>query len=617
MKSQKIPEGPRNIYANLPEQKPAGQSKDQTSLGEKKKSVKKQASGAKFPQPSKPPEGLITSRLMSVEELFGTIVPPANQKISQQKPQIFPNTKKTPVHAAQGAPKTAALKSVTNATTSLITSTRLPKNTPILTFGQSAPQPATKQAHFLSSLQTLFGRIYPPSSSLDNQYNLTNYFKEALSEIEELLNKNEATPETLTDNLKTCLDELSSFGEPARIDPKFFFLAEVKKLCTLHGRQKFYAHALTNLAKPLKGESTQLLPAIFYDKASNIQIHQYEEIIDNVANEGIKLIEKAHKNESGFSKIKKNALTIPYSLIAKKEQDGSVHLYAATSELGTGAAKRVKRLVSLGNYLVLQTKAHASPRIIKPLEAEDKARQIKKSQRQFMSEAQASKKLRAAGAQHVLELHTVEHNGKVRLFSEVCSGGDLHNFLELPRSLETRMRIAREQAHTLFIAHEKANMCILDLKSANIFMQKDPYTKSYTSKLGDLGKCKNIMKSGIDGRKNTENNRVSHASTYPPPEMNIMFETTVSPAIDMWAFGIILYQLKHNKPESSHVAHLSWQHQGSAEYKEALQYIRTTCKTTDPIDQLILRLLSDDPKKRPSAKEALAIIENYNLGGKQ
>lgn len=531
-------------------------------------------------------DGIITSHLMTIEEIFGnklagkketnTIVP-LTQKNTQQKNRSQSGTKEAPTTKA-----------------------------PILTFAKPSLAPKESTPPPITDFTLLFQRIFPLATSSSSHQRMTIFFSEALPAMEALLEDPEMTYEFFTEQLQKTLLELNTFGNPTVIDPKFFLLSEVKKLCYAHNKSSFYTYAVQSLAKPdLTPTAQSALPPIFHDAKANLASTKFEALIDSIATHGIQLIEQAQGSDVGFAKTKRVAHSVPYSLIARKESDGIVHLYASTTELGSGGKKRVMRLVALGNSTATTPpQALASPLVIKPISDYVKALHLQKSGRQFTAEVQSSKRLRAAGAEHVLEMHAVSYNGKTRLFSEACELGDLNTFLAMPRTLETRMKIAAQQAETLSIAHNKAWICILDVKTANIFMQRNKLTKSTNSKLGDLGTCKRII-------KESKPNKIGRVSTYPPPEMRIDTEIAVSPAIDMWAFGIMLYQLKYNKQESS-IALLSWQYQGTKEYETTLSEIKTMChQKQDAIDKLIIQLLSDNPANRPSAQQALKIIENF------
>ncbi len=140
------------------------------------------------------------------------------------------------------------------------------------------------------------------------------------------------------------------------------------------------------------------------------------------------------------------------------------------------------------------------------------------------------------------------------IVTEYCSGGDLQNFLR-PRSTplpeETVRRIAAEILLALEHVHSRG-IIYRDLKPANILLDEEGHIR-----LADFGFSKILCKTATDAEEDLENEmfpeisppQFSRSDTlcgsplYMSPEIWDYKQTPYDQSVDIWAFGIVLYEL--------------------------------------------------------------------------
>lgn len=191
-----------------------------------------------------------------------------------------------------------------------------------------------------------------------------------------------------------------------------------------------------------------------------------------------------------------------------------------------------------------------------------------------------------------------------------CEKGDLYTYLQTHRFQEPfRVLLARAIADGLQVIHANKK-CHLDLKSGNILLQGNDHPL-----IGDFGRM-------------YEQGKVLRfpISTYYclAPEQ-IAEYVAVDPSADMWAFGLILLEIVHGIQANLYVPLSKATRQDDfntpavypilkAAWMDTRQKIFASLHDQWPIDRLIKRLLSEDPKLRPTAQEVIGEIDAINAG---
>lgn len=384
----------------------------------------------------------------------------------------------------------------------------------------------------------------------------------------------------------------------------------------------FFMHALQTAVQPYVGlfddnpiteafraelDSHPLLTSLFsenwelFEAVSNTPM-----LLNVIVQKGELLSETAAKE--GIAKLSRKELQgLPFSLLAIRAEDGAgVVLKVTQSVLGSGAYKVAKGMhdISAGRTPSEET-AKASLR--KQHYALPKDR-ISGLEEDFEKEAVVSKLLREAGAKNVLPARFIRYKNKAHLFSKKCQAGSLESYGQKYASSDPKerkreaLRLAYEQGVTLHIMHTQCGLCHLDYKAGNIMLDGDPKNiSSLSTRLSDFGTASPIL----------DEIAVECTATYPPPEMKYGGPAIpVNPAIDMWSFGVMLNQLYH--PNQS-VRDLAFDQQGTIKQHNLLREIRERGSlSNDPVDALIAKLLSNDPKSRPTAAEVTQELQNIS-----
>lgn len=141
-----------------------------------------------------------------------------------------------------------------------------------------------------------------------------------------------------------------------------------------------------------------------------------------------------------------------------------------------------------------------------------------------------------------------------------------------------------EMSRALRILHEK-NIFHRDLKSANVFLNKDG-----TSKLGDL----NVSKVAKKGLLYTQTGTPYYAS----PE--VWKDQPYDSKSDIWSLGCVIYEMTTLKPPFR-AADMN------GLYKKVIKgaYPEIPKKYTKDLSDVIMRMLSVEPKLRPSCQQIL------------
>lgn len=200
----------------------------------------------------------------------------------------------------------------------------------------------------------------------------------------------------------------------------------------------------------------------------------------------------------------------------------------------------------------------------------------------------------------IREVYKLKNPTEIKgLMMELCLGGMLFRKTETHGIPEHYwIPYMKEIARGLCQIH-KADWCHMDLKTGNILLKE----QNSGIKICDLGAA---MKLGEEYRSTVT------TYTYAPPEALFGDRKYASKAVDMWSLGMILFELKRGWPSNLFSRLSDEQFSGSsqtAEWKNAYNVLIRQLNRSDPIDNLISRLLSIDPAQRPTAEEALRELE--------
>ncbi|WP_257454661.1 serine/threonine-protein kinase [Archangium lipolyticum] len=214
-------------------------------------------------------------------------------------------------------------------------------------------------------------------------------------------------------------------------------------------------------------------------------------------------------------------------------------------------------------------------------------------------------------------VNAIRHRGIIDIFSfgkmpdgrqyfvmEYLEGSPLDTWLDLrgPLSVHEAIRLSDEILDALTAAHE-AGVIHRDLKPNNIFLARQPGGGHYVKVL-DFGLAKQLSNSpGLS--QQTLHGLIIGTPEYMAPEQ--VRGDPVSPKTDLYAFGIILFQLLTGQrpftaraPMEYLVHHLEHTPPSPLELKPELP---------PALAKLVLRLLEKAPAARPSAEEVRASLQ--------
>ena len=214
------------------------------------------------------------------------------------------------------------------------------------------------------------------------------------------------------------------------------------------------------------------------------------------------------------------------------------------------------------------------------------------------------------GIREVVKIREVRSSTGVGALMEFCDQGDLFSFLQKEKNPITRMTLALEFTNGLAKMHSH-KYCHLDLKLLNILVKTEADGRPHI-RIGDLGTCQPTH----IGKKA----RITPlCGTYPAPEVNASkkqnHEVPVSPSLDLWVLGDILYSVKYG-PSALERFGLSHAAIGKPEFLTKVQTLQQhveslASQSHDPLDRCIADLFSSDPARRPSAAIVAQKIQEW------
>jgi serine/threonine-protein kinase len=172
--------------------------------------------------------------------------------------------------------------------------------------------------------------------------------------------------------------------------------------------------------------------------------------------------------------------------------------------------------------------------------------QHKEAAQRFLREARAAVKIQSEHVARVIDVGTMD-TGAPYMVMEFLEGQDLSGVLADRKTLPPEEAVAYvleacdaiAEAHSVGIVHR-------DLKPANLFLARQPDGSSRVKVL-DFGISKATMTAGSTDPSLTRTSSMMGSPLYMSPEQ-MKSAKHVDPRTDVWALGVILYELLHGEP---------------------------------------------------------------------
>jgi serine/threonine protein kinase/WD40 repeat protein len=289
--------------------------------------------------------------------------------------------------------------------------------------------------------------------------------------------------------------------------------------------------------------------------------------------------------------------------------------YEVLGELGRGGMGIVYRARQIGlNRLVavkmILTGGHAGPQEVA----------------RFRREAEAVAQLQHP---HIVQIYEVgESEGRPYLALEYVDGGNLdHATRHLPQPAEASARFVEALARAMHYAHQRG-VIHRDLKPANILLavdssqlsvvsnekrtlSTDNWQLTTTPKITDFGLAKLL---GPSATGPTLTGELLGTPSYMAPEQAQGKIAEIGPATDIWALGVILYELLTGHPPFQADSALETLVQ--VRFQEPVSPSRLQPKLPRDVVTICLACLQKDPRKRYASAEKLAEDLRRFLDGK-
>ncbi len=380
------------------------------------------------------------------------------------------------------------------------------------------------------------------------------------------------------------------------IDPKFFYLATLHDFFRECNREDILLKIVqtplidSKLPDLLRNEilSADKKPLSIWDKLLPLT--------DYVKNYGEALISAARQSPNGFAKEGRKGKNLPFSIVAfKSESTNEVSLFVTGKVLGQGSYKLAKTLIPTSkNPFLVKASAH------RPIRSDARV--------DFEKEAFISKTLHEKQVPNILKIWQVSSGSRVRNLSEICNRGTLLSVNEtLDFSEKLRLVIQLSQA---IEGMHKAGYIHMDLKLENVFVTADSNNK-LSIRLADFGAAEPWIEAAPKS--------VSWVgSTFPSPEILnadlAKIPSHITPAIDVWAFGLILFNIKYSKNTTGFgLNHVQGRRNRTAfdAHVNNIHVLLRSSPNGDAYDLLVKDMLSTNPGERPSASEVVSRLVSY------
>jgi len=221
--------------------------------------------------------------------------------------------------------------------------------------------------------------------------------------------------------------------------------------------------------------------------------------------------------------------------------------------------------------------------------------QHREASQRFLREARAAVKIQSEHVARVIDVGTME-GGAPYMVMEFLEGQDLSGVLEDRKLLPVEEAVghvleaceAIAEAHSVGIVHR-------DLKPANLFLSRQPDGSSRIKVL-DFGISKATMTSttGVDPSL-TRTSSMMGSPLYMSPEQ-MRSAKNVDPRTDIWALGVIVYELLTGKPPfyAESIPELSAK--VLLEQPDAIRSVRSD--VPEALEAVVNRALAKDPAAR-------------------
>ena len=227
--------------------------------------------------------------------------------------------------------------------------------------------------------------------------------------------------------------------------------------------------------------------------------------------------------------------------------------------------------------------------------------------RRFTQEAKAASALNHPNIIAVFDIGECE-TGRF-IVMEFVAGQTLRAVIAKDNSLETLFALGGQMAKALSAAHE-AGITHRDIKPDNIMVRDDGYVKMLDFGLARLLPTTASDPEAMTLAQQTTPGTVMGTLAYMSPEQ--ASGQTVGPASDVFAFGIVLYELATGSHPFKSETMIGYLHAITSQVPPSMTSLNSRLPAA--LDDLILRMLEKDANHRPTASEvaqALQAIEKY------
>jgi serine/threonine protein kinase/uncharacterized caspase-like protein len=234
---------------------------------------------------------------------------------------------------------------------------------------------------------------------------------------------------------------------------------------------------------------------------------------------------------------------------------------------------------------------------------------VPEQRKRFQTEAEAVARLQHP---NILQIYGMfESQGTVCIALEYADGGNLAQKLRegkqesQPASVRATTALMATLARAVAYAHERG-VLHRDLKPSNILLTRDGRLK-----IADFGLAK-IQKNIADDANTTAPGVILGTPTYMAPEQALGEHTKVGPATDVYALGVVLYELFTGRPPF-HADRDSIMRQVITE--EPVPPRRLQPLMPPDLEMICLKCLEKDPARRYATAAALADDLERSLRG--
>jgi WD40 repeat protein len=211
----------------------------------------------------------------------------------------------------------------------------------------------------------------------------------------------------------------------------------------------------------------------------------------------------------------------------------------------------------------------------------------------FRSEAEAVARLQHP---NIVQIHEVgEHDGLPYFSLEYVGGGTLASKLNgTPWAAPRAARLAETLARAMDVAH-RAGIVHRDLKPANVLLTDDG-----TPKVTDFGIAKQL--DSLQGL--TQSGAILGTPSYMAPEQASGQGDRVGPAADVWALGVVLYEMLTGRTPFRAATPLDTMLQ--VVHAEPVSPVRLAAGVPRDLETICLKCLQKEPAKRYASAAELA-----------